>query len=525
MDATTKPGLFFENDQQYNDHPDCQHEDGLQYLKEDHSHLRTLYKRYNEAEDVPTKVGLAERIIKNISTHASAEERYFYPQAKKLPGGQALYERALMDDQIIKDTMYYLESNKPSKDLNIPEWQVFDATVKKLIHISTEHIDIEETMYIAALKDVLSPDEKQELMRNMQSGKKTAFTHPHPEGPAADSIVTRVAHPVVAAVDRVIDAAKGSRRLQVLSGHLTAAGGSDGGSTCPRSLDRQHTSAGSYDPAQLLKSQVAIITGAGQGVGAAAARLFAQHGASVVVSDIDAKKADQVTQDICRSGGRAIAVAGDVTAADFPERVVKQAVAAFGGVDILVNNAGYTWDAVIHKITPKQWEAMLAVHCTAPFRLIQAAAPYMRDAAKKEMEAGGSAKPRCILNVSSTSGTHGNFGQANYSTAKAGVIGLTKTVAKEWGMFNIRCNALTYGFINTRLVQPKEAGAQMVVNGEKVALGIPGGGNNQEIAKAMLPLQRVGTAEEAAGAMLMLASPYASYITAQALEVTGGGWA
>ena len=180
-----------------------------------------------------------------------------------------------------------------------------------------------------------------------------------------------------------------------------------------------------------------------------------------------------------------------------------------------------------HKIKPEQWDAMLAVHCTAPFRLIQAAAPYMRDAAKKEMESGGNgaaARPRSILNVSSTSGTHGNAGQANYATAKAGVVGLTKTIAKEWGPYNVRCNALAFGFIATRLTGDKGA-ATISVGGKAVPLGIPGGEAAAEMAaEMMIPLKRVGSPEEAAGAMLMLASPYSSFVSGQTLEVTGGAF-
>ena len=185
---------------------------------------------------------------------------------------------------------------------------------------------------------------------------------------------------------------------------------------------------------------------------------------------------------------------------------------------------GYTWDGVIHKMTPAQWDAMLAVHATAPFRLIQAAAPHMRDAAKKEMDAGGPARPRCIINVSSTSGTHGNAGQANYATAKAGVVGLTKTVAREWGALNIRCNAVAFGFIATRLTAEK-GDSVIKVGGKEVALGIPGGSAAAEAAaEMMIPLRRVGTPEEGAGAMLALASPYCSFVSGQCLEVTGGAF-
>lgn len=220
-----------------------------------------------------------------------------------------------------------------------------------------------------------------------------------------------------------------------------------------------HKKCYNFEPGRLLLDQVAIITGAGGGIGRATAILFAQQGAKVVVSDLDASKADATADFIRNSCGTALSVPGDVTDPSFPPKVVAAAVAAYGGLHILVNNAGYTWDGMLHKQSEKQWEAMLAVHCTAPFRLIQAASPHMRDAAKRELEQQGRPHPRCILNVSSVSGVHGSVGQANYGTAKAGVVGLTKSVAKEWGPLGIRCNALTFGYINTRLVQSKEKGA------------------------------------------------------------------
>ncbi|KAL6057152.1 putative Shortchain dehydrogenase/reductase SDR [Balamuthia mandrillaris] len=194
----------------------------------------------------------------------------------------------------------------------------------------------------------------------------------------------------------------------------------------------------------------------------------------------------------------------------------------FGALDILVNNAGYTWDGVIHRMTDKQWDAMLLVHNTAPFRLIRAAAPYMRDVAKQEIEKNGAAKPRCIINISSTSGLHGNAGQINYATAKMGILGLTKTVAKEWGPFNIRCNAVAFGFIATRLTGDKAKDNFIEVDGKKVSLGIPGTLRSRESVADSNPLRRIGSPADGAGAILLLALPYADYITGHCLEATGG---
>lgn len=271
---------------------------------------------------------------------------------------------------------------------------------------------------------------------------------------------------------------------------------------------------------RLLENHVALITGAGRGIGAAAAHLFAAQGAAVVVSDRDEGPADEVVSAIRATGGRALGVPGDVTEPAFPQRLVEAAMAEFGSLHVLVNNAGYTWDGMLHKMSDKQWEAMLAVHNTAPFRLVRAAAPYMRDAAKEEQAAGRPPTPRCIINVSSTSGLHGNVGQLNYATAKMGLVGFTKTIAKEWGAFNIRCNAVAFGYIETRLTGAKESGETLTVDGEEVHLGVPA--HLHDMVKMMIPLGRTGTVEEAAGGILLLASPWASYINGHTLEVTGG---
>jgi 3-oxoacyl-[acyl-carrier protein] reductase len=271
---------------------------------------------------------------------------------------------------------------------------------------------------------------------------------------------------------------------------------------------------------RLLEGKVAIITGAGRGIGRAAAELFAQHGARVLASDIDPQPSDEVVRAIQKAGGEAISVAGDITAKGFPEQLVKAAVDKFGGLDILVNNAGYTWDAVIHKMTDEQWDAIIAVHLTAPFRLIRAASGYLRETAKKEKETLGQARARKIINISSTSGTRGNPGQANYSSGKAGVIGMAKTLSREWGQFNIQANAVAFGRIETRLTQAKEKGEMIQRGSEKIALGVPA--ERLDRTTPLIPLGRPGTPEEAAGAILFFASPLSDYVSGQVLEVTGG---
>ncbi|KFY52777.1 hypothetical protein V496_08184 [Pseudogymnoascus sp. VKM F-4515 (FW-2607)] len=272
-------------------------------------------------------------------------------------------------------------------------------------------------------------------------------------------------------------------------------------------------------PKGMLAGQVAIITGSGQGIGAEAARLFANEGAKVVVADIDAAKAADVAKKINESGGSAISVAGDVLDENYLKTLVQKA-AEFGNgkIHIIVNNAGFTWDGVIHKMTDKQWETMLAVHNTAPFKLVRAAAPFFR---VKDGE------PRNIINISSTSGVHGNAGQANYAVGKAGIVGLTKVIAKEWGpAFGVRANTIAFGHIATRLTQAKEKGAFVTTpDGEKIALGIPGMGKppaDGSVAFADIPLRRPGSPSEGASSILAVASPLFSYVSGQTIMVTGG---
>ncbi|KAI0967656.1 3-oxoacyl-reductase [Xylaria arbuscula] len=270
-------------------------------------------------------------------------------------------------------------------------------------------------------------------------------------------------------------------------------------------------------PKGMLAGQTAIVTGSGQGIGAETARLFANEGAKVVISDIDAAKADAVASSINSSTpGRAIAVPGDVLDTAYHSTLIEKA-AAFGSgkIHILVNNAGYTWDGVIHKMSDDQWDTIVSLHTTAPFKLLRAAAPYFR------VRDG---EPRCVVNISSTSGVHGNAGQINYAMAKAGVTGMTKTIAKEWGpSFGVRANAVAFGHIETRLTQAKEKGVFITgPKGEKIMVGIPQGGKPTEQLHTDIPLRRPGQPSEAAAAILAVASPLFSYVTGQTIMVTGG---
>lgn len=229
-----------------------------------------------------------------------------------------------------------------------------------------------------------------------------------------------------------------------------------------------------------------------------------------------AEKSDEVAESIRKNGGQAISVAGDVLDTAYIKRLIAKA-AEFGNgkIHILVLGAGYTFDGVIHKMTDKQWETMIAVHCTAPFNMVREAAPYFR---VKDGE------PRNIITVSSTSGIHGNAGQINYALAKSGLVGFTKTIAKEWGpMFGVRANAVAFGYIQTRLTAAKEDGGFVVgPDGEKIAIGVPGRGKAGVASPSDIPLGRPGSAKEAAASILAVASPLFSYVTGQTIMVTGG---
>jgi 3-oxoacyl-[acyl-carrier protein] reductase len=267
----------------------------------------------------------------------------------------------------------------------------------------------------------------------------------------------------------------------------------------------------------LLEGKAAIVTGSARGIGRATAELFAHEGARVLINDIDGDVAEQAAGEI---DGETAVFAGDLTEPGVPDELVARAVDAFGAIDIVVNNAGYTWDGVVHRMTDEQFQAMLDIHTIVPFRVTRAIAPHWRDAAKAEA-AEGKEVFRKIVNVSSISGTMGNAGQVNYSAAKAGVVGFTKTLAKEWGQFKINCNAVAFGFIETRLTQAKEKGEEIeAAGGEKVALGIPE--QMRAMASAIIPLGRPAQPAEAAAPVLFLCSELSNYVHGQVLNVTGG---
>jgi 3-oxoacyl-[acyl-carrier protein] reductase len=266
----------------------------------------------------------------------------------------------------------------------------------------------------------------------------------------------------------------------------------------------------------LLDGKAAIITGSARGIGRATAERFSREGARVMINDIDGDVAEQAAGEI---EGETAVYAGDLTKPGVPDELVAAASEAFGSVDIVVNNAGYTWDGVVHKMSDEQFQAMLDIHTVVPFRITRALAPHWREAAKREAGEGREVF-RKIVNVTSISGTMGNAGQANYSAAKAGVTGLTKTIAKEWGQFKVNVNAVAFGFIETRLTQAKEQAEAIERQGERIELGIPE--QQRAMASMIIPLGRPAQPAEAAGPILFLASELANYVHGQVLNVTGG---
>ena len=269
-----------------------------------------------------------------------------------------------------------------------------------------------------------------------------------------------------------------------------------------------------------LESKTALITGAGRGIGRAIAEKVAASGAAVMINDLDSAPAAETSSAILATGGRAAHLAGDITQPGFPQQLVDATLATFGSLDIIVNNAGYTWHNLIQKTTDEQFQAMLDIHIVAPFRLLRAASSFLRETAKREI-AEGRRVMRKVVNITSIAGIDGDAGQAGYSSGKAAIIGLTRTMAKEWGRYNVNVNCVGFGMIETRLTQPLAPDAAAVdIQGRPIVLGA-----NQRIldmVKSSCPLGRLGTPEEAAGPVLFFCSPLSDYVTGEVLVASGG---
>jgi 3-oxoacyl-[acyl-carrier protein] reductase len=270
-----------------------------------------------------------------------------------------------------------------------------------------------------------------------------------------------------------------------------------------------------------LAGKTALITGSGRGIGREVALKLASEGARIVVNDLDADPANEVAELIRAQGGEAVVCTGSVTATDFAERFIGTAVEHFKSVDIIVNNAGFTWDNVVQKMSDEQWYAIIDCHLTAPFRILRAAYPVISAAAKAEA-AEGREVFRKVVNISSVA-AGGNAGQINYSSAKAGILGMTKTMAKEWGRLKVNVNAVAFGLIETRLTQALAGDESKTVSieGREIKVGVQQA--MLDGASRAIPLGRPGTAVEAAGSVYLFCSPESNYVSGQVL-VCGGGY-
>lgn len=269
-----------------------------------------------------------------------------------------------------------------------------------------------------------------------------------------------------------------------------------------------------------LDGKVALVTGAGRGIGAAIARKLAHSGAKVLVSDLDAEPAAATVAGIEASGGIAVPLIGDVAAPDFGERAIVAALDRFADLDIIVNNAGYIWNSSIQKMSDEQWYAMIDVHATAPFRILRAAQPHFRAAAERE-EMTGMPKHRKIVNISSVSGLYGAPTQFAYSAAKSALIGMTRTLAKEWGRYRVNVNCVAFGYIDTRLTQPLVGPPVTIeIHGEQRKVGLDV--KMIDAWTSTIPLGRPGTPEDAAGSVYLFCIPESDYISGQVLVCDGG---
>ncbi len=262
-----------------------------------------------------------------------------------------------------------------------------------------------------------------------------------------------------------------------------------------------------------LEGRVAVITGAGRGIGRATAVRFAQEGAVVVLNDIDADACEEAVSELERAGavGHSVRV-GDPTDLAFARALMDSTAEEHGGLDILVNNAGMTRDRMFHNLDDEQWDLVLDVNLRTAFHCTLAAMSHMREAAKREQaERGKPAYHRKITFTTSTTALTGNPGQANYTAAKGALISLTRTLARELGPFHINVNSVAPGFIETRLTAPKQEGEE---------LGIPE--HLRQLALMLIALGRYGRPEDVANAHVFLASEEADYITGVILPVAGG---
>lgn len=277
--------------------------------------------------------------------------------------------------------------------------------------------------------------------------------------------------------------------------------------------------AASLEAPFTLIGKTAIVTGGARGIGRAIVQRLVSVGANVLACDLDQEALQEMHASVC-SPARVAIVHGDLMESNFPPRIVNNTLEAFHSIDMIVNCAGFSWDSVIQKTSDEQFLAMLNIHVVAPFRLLRAASDYLRETAKREI-AIGQRVMRKVVNITSISGTDGNPGQVGYSAGKAGVIGLTRTLAKEWGRYNINVNAVGFGLIQTRMTQPLKPDETIKMSGKEIPIGVQPA--MLDSIAAACPLGRIGTPEEAAGAVLFFCSPLSDYVTGEVL-ICGGGF-
>ncbi|WP_419840170.1 SDR family NAD(P)-dependent oxidoreductase [Candidatus Poriferisodalis sp.] len=293
----------------------------------------------------------------------------------------------------------------------------------------------------------------------------------------------------------------------------------------------------------LLRGRTAVVTGGSRGIGGATAAMLAANGANVVIAEVDAAQAYAAVADLDEAcgAGTASAFVADLVVPDACDRLVAHALETFGALDIVVNNAGYAWDGGIHSMTDEQFQAMLDIHLVVPFRLARACAPVFRAAAKADDEAGQPRHRKTVM-VSSMAGEWGLPGAGNYAAAKAGVLGLMRTLAQEWGRYRVNVNAVAFGIIQTRFGLPQSPHEVIETGGRTIHVGMPPRQaerlgvaaesehppTDEEVyaAKPMshqrVALGRSGTISDAANSIFWLCSPLSDYMTGQVLAVNGG---
>ncbi|KAH7140043.1 short-chain dehydrogenase/reductase SDR [Dactylonectria estremocensis] len=279
-------------------------------------------------------------------------------------------------------------------------------------------------------------------------------------------------------------------------------------------LIRAHNLHDFADKHARIDGQVVLITGGGQGIGRATANLLASKGAKIVIADVSDEKANEAVHELRSAGHEAVAFVGDALEDGFAEKAVKASLDAFGSVNCLINGAGFCYDAAIHKMDDEKFDIIMKIHNYVPFRMVRALSSHWMDPENREMV-------KTVINISSTSGLHGQMGQINYATAKMGIVGLTKTVAAEWARYGVRCNAVAYGWMDTRLTRPPTGEDTVTTAGKQIVTGISASARKFRDTSE-IPLGRAGTVDDAAGVMLFLASPLSAYVTATCIECTGG---